>query len=139
MTNGKWMNGLQRMNTPDLIDQFASLWDSLQQVQLSDSNDTISWTKKPGSSYSASTAYAASFQNVMAKFHRDIRSILLTVIPYHNPGTCSTCLNSTTTMNMGIEPVLKKRFRDAIKDTRQSFDGDQPTAETTPEVDFRTA
>lgn len=38
-------------------------------------------------------------------------------------------------MNMGIERVLKEKFGDAIKDIRQVFDGDQPPAETTPEVE----
>jgi hypothetical protein len=41
-------------------------------------------------------------------------------------------------MNMGIERVLKEKFGDAIKDIRQVFDGDQPPAETTPEVHHQT-
>jgi len=41
-------------------------------------------------------------------------------------------------MNMGIERVLKEKFGDAFKEIRQVFDGDQPPAETTPEVVERT-
>uniref|UniRef100_A0A453I7X0 NIF system FeS cluster assembly NifU C-terminal domain-containing protein n=1 Tax=Aegilops tauschii subsp. strangulata TaxID=200361 RepID=A0A453I7X0_AEGTS len=53
---------------------------------------------------------------------------------HHNPGACSSCPSSTTTMNMGIERVLKEKFGDAIKDIRQVFDGDQQPEETTPEA-----
>ncbi|CAL4922358.1 unnamed protein product [Urochloa decumbens] len=48
---------------------------------------------------------------------------------------CGSCPSSTTTMNMGIERVLKEKFGDAFKEIRQVFDGDEPPAEgTTPEA-----
>ncbi|XP_051181471.1 nifU-like protein 1, chloroplastic [Lolium perenne] len=56
------------------------------------------------------------------------------VVSLRLEGACSSCPSSTTTMNMGIERVLKEKFGDAIKDIRQVFDGDQPPAETTPEA-----
>ncbi|KAK1650591.1 hypothetical protein QYE76_068396 [Lolium multiflorum] len=56
------------------------------------------------------------------------------VVSLRLEGACSSCPSSTTTMNMGIERVLKEKFGDAIKDIRQVFDGDQQPAETTPEA-----
>ncbi|KAL6644969.1 hypothetical protein ACP70R_014048 [Stipagrostis hirtigluma subsp. patula] len=56
------------------------------------------------------------------------------VISLKLEGACGSCPSSTTTMNMGIERVLKEKFGDAVKDIRQVFDGDQPPAETTPEA-----
>ncbi|XP_066381421.1 nifU-like protein 1, chloroplastic isoform X2 [Miscanthus floridulus] len=58
------------------------------------------------------------------------------VISLKLEGACGSCPSSTTTMNMGIERVLKEKFGDAFKEIRQVFDGDQPPAEaeTTPEA-----
>ncbi|VAI06268.1 unnamed protein product [Triticum turgidum subsp. durum] len=56
------------------------------------------------------------------------------VVSLRLEGACSSCPSSTTTMNMGIERVLKEKFGDAIKDIRQVFDGDQQPEETTPEA-----
>jgi hypothetical protein len=41
MDNGRWMKGLQRINTSDQIDQFAALWDLIQSVKLTDYEDVI--------------------------------------------------------------------------------------------------
>jgi len=56
------------------------------------------------------------------------------VISLKLEGACGSCPSSTTTMNMGIERVLKEKFGDAFKEIRQVLDGDQPPAETTPEA-----
>ncbi|NP_001152596.2 NifU-like protein 1, chloroplastic [Zea mays] len=56
------------------------------------------------------------------------------VISLKLEGACGSCPSSTTTMNMGIERVLKEKFGDAFKEIRQVFDGDQPAAETTAEA-----
>ncbi|CAL4939113.1 unnamed protein product [Urochloa decumbens] len=57
------------------------------------------------------------------------------VISLKLEGACGSCPSSTTTMNMGIERVLKEKFGDAFKEIRQVFDGDEQPAEgTTPEA-----
>jgi hypothetical protein len=61
MNNGRWMKGLQRINSPSLIDQFVKLWSSLQLVQLSDTADTITWRQSNDNTYSAASAYEACF------------------------------------------------------------------------------
>jgi hypothetical protein len=61
LTNGTWMKGLQRINSPELIDLFVSLWNSLQLITLSPDEDTISWTQASDNYYTASSAYSACF------------------------------------------------------------------------------
>jgi hypothetical protein len=41
MDSGRWTNGVQRSNTPSLIDQFVKLWSSRQLVMRTDG--TITW------------------------------------------------------------------------------------------------
>lgn len=47
-------------------------------------------------------------------------------------GACESCPSSTTTMQMGIERVLKEKFGDAVKEIRQVYDDE--VRETTAEV-----
>jgi hypothetical protein len=56
------MKGLQRINSPDLIDLFVDLWNSIETMQLNDNDDTIAWTSAADGSYSVSSAYLACFQ-----------------------------------------------------------------------------
>jgi hypothetical protein len=67
MQNGRWMKGLQRMDSPAQIDQFAELWTLVHSTHLSDNEDVISWTKSSDSTYSASTAYLTSFSGSTPK------------------------------------------------------------------------
>lgn len=53
-------------------------------------------------------------------------------MPYRLIGACESCPSSTTTMQMGIERVLKEKFGDAIKDICQVYD--EQIKETTVEV-----
>lgn len=56
---GKWMMGLQRINTEDLIEAFVKLWDKLQAVHLTNLPDSISWNMLKDLVYSAKSAYEA--------------------------------------------------------------------------------
>ncbi|CAN6306842.1 unnamed protein product [Urochloa humidicola] len=99
-----------------------------------------------GGLYSAAT-YELTAENV-DRVLDDVRPYLISdggnvtvvsvedgVISLKLEGACGSCPSSTTTMNMGIERVLKEKFGDAFKEIRQVFDGDEPPAEgTTPEA-----
>ena len=61
LAEGKWMRGLQRMNTEAQLDQFVMMWDMLQSVILTNETDTISWHVAADGKYSASSAYAIQF------------------------------------------------------------------------------
>ena len=61
LTNGRWLRGLQRITTEAQLDQFINLWLLLQQVNLNDEIDTISWHFSADGRYSASSAYKVQF------------------------------------------------------------------------------
>lgn len=58
--NGRWMSGLQHINSAHLIDQFVSLWNISHATVLSSAEDTIRWDLN-GDSYSVTTVYQACF------------------------------------------------------------------------------
>jgi hypothetical protein len=58
MMEGRWMRGLQRMNTEAQIDQFVALWGRLCNVALSSTTDSITWHISADGKYSVSSAYA---------------------------------------------------------------------------------
>lgn len=58
LQDGRWMKGL---HTPALIDQFVKLWASLQTVQLSSLEDSVTWKQSKDGTYSAASAYEACF------------------------------------------------------------------------------
>lgn len=61
----------------------------------------------------------------------DVVSVENGVVSLKLQGACGSCPSSTTTMNMGIERVLKEKFGDAVKEICQVQD--EQTAETTVE------
>ncbi|KAL5561049.1 hypothetical protein UlMin_030796 [Ulmus minor] len=62
----------------------------------------------------------------------DVVSVDDGVISLQLQGACGSCPSSTTTMQMGIERVLKEKFGEAVKDIRQVYDEQQ--GETTVEA-----
>ncbi|KAI4329821.1 hypothetical protein MLD38_028164 [Melastoma candidum] len=54
------------------------------------------------------------------------------VVAAHFDWACGTCPSSTTTMQMGIERVLKEKFGEAVKEIRQVFD--EEPSETSAEA-----
>ncbi|CAM0952104.1 unnamed protein product [Alopecurus aequalis] len=56
------MRGLQRINSPALIDNFVLLWNLMQTIVLTENiEDTVSWNLTSNHCYSASSAYLACF------------------------------------------------------------------------------
>jgi len=55
------MRGLRRISTTEALHQFVALWDSLQHLQLTDSEDTITWRLTANGIYSAASAYDVQF------------------------------------------------------------------------------
>ncbi|KAL8527166.1 hypothetical protein ACS0TY_005155 [Phlomoides rotata] len=62
----------------------------------------------------------------------DVVSVENGVVSLKLQGACESCPSSTTTMQMGIERVLKEKFGDAIKDICQVYD--EQIKETTVEA-----
>lgn len=61
LCNGRWMQGLQRMDSNDQLCQFVSLWEKLQMITLSTHRDKIKWTITANGRYSACSAYEIQF------------------------------------------------------------------------------
>ena len=61
LTQGRWMRGLQKINTEVQLDQFIALWNMVRGVYLSEDRDSISWHISADGRYSAKTAYAMQF------------------------------------------------------------------------------
>ena len=55
------MRGLFRLNSEEELQQFLSLWEVIQNVQLSSTADSISWRLTANGEYSAISAYNAQF------------------------------------------------------------------------------
>ena len=55
------MGGLRHISTTTAINQFVDLWDRLDHIHLSDSEDTITWRLTADGSYSAASAYDVQF------------------------------------------------------------------------------
>lgn len=56
---GRWMRGLSRLNSEEELQEFLSLWEVIQNVQLSSEADSISWRLTANGVYSAKSAYDA--------------------------------------------------------------------------------
>jgi hypothetical protein len=61
LTQGRWMRGIERLTTIQEMEELAVLWELVQNVQLSNSSDTATWTMTANNAYSAKTAYEAQF------------------------------------------------------------------------------
>jgi hypothetical protein len=57
----KWLNGLQRMNSGEEINQLVLLWSLINQVQLSEQPDDIHWRFATDGKYTTKSAYEAQF------------------------------------------------------------------------------
>ncbi|XP_073363690.1 uncharacterized protein [Aegilops tauschii subsp. strangulata] len=57
LSKDKWMKGLQHITSSEEIESFVALWNKLQQVQLIQVPDSISWHWAASGSYSAKSAY----------------------------------------------------------------------------------
>jgi hypothetical protein len=55
--NGRWFRGLSRISNEEELHQFLQLWVNIDEVQLSDENDTIQWLPEASGIYSAKSAY----------------------------------------------------------------------------------
>lgn len=55
------MGGLARLNSEEALSQFLLLWERVQEVQLSDVPDAISWKLTAAGRYCAKSAYNAQF------------------------------------------------------------------------------
>lgn len=62
----------------------------------------------------------------------DVVSVEDGVVSLRLQGACESCPSSTTTMQMGIERVLKEKFGDAVREIRQVYDDE--VRETTAEA-----
>ncbi|XP_030454731.2 nifU-like protein 1, chloroplastic [Syzygium oleosum] len=62
----------------------------------------------------------------------DVVSVEDGVVSLRLQGACESCPSSTTTMQLGIERVLKEKFGDAVKEIRQVYDDE--VRETTAEA-----
>ncbi|XP_040248925.1 uncharacterized protein [Aegilops tauschii subsp. strangulata] len=67
LTDGRWMKGLQRLNSPDALHEFINLWGLIQHITLSNIEDSICWNWTTNGVYSAKTAYNAQFFGTIAE------------------------------------------------------------------------
>jgi hypothetical protein len=58
---GKWMTGLQRISTPEELEQFITLWSMITQVQLSNEPDKVIWRLSADGRYTTKSMYYAQF------------------------------------------------------------------------------
>ncbi|KAJ1269357.1 hypothetical protein BS78_07G205700 [Paspalum vaginatum] len=63
-----WTRGLWRMETTQQLEEFISLWSLLEEVQLSDQEDSIRWKWTANGVYSSKSAYMAQFHGSLCPF-----------------------------------------------------------------------
>lgn len=61
LQDGKWMRGLQRINSAEQMDCFIVIWTNVASTRLEDRQDTITWSATANNSYYAASAYDAHF------------------------------------------------------------------------------
>ncbi|KAF8779733.1 hypothetical protein HU200_002318 [Digitaria exilis] len=61
LTNGQWKRGLRLLSTTEEVNQYIELWSLLQEVQLGEQPDDISWRFSANGTYSSSSAYRIQF------------------------------------------------------------------------------
>jgi hypothetical protein len=62
LEGSKWMKGLERISSVEEMDQFFILWQKIQNVELSNAPDSISWSLTEDGCYSAKSAYEFQFK-----------------------------------------------------------------------------
>ena len=62
LVNQSWTRGLWRMNSVEELAEFVRLWDLVQEVQLTDVEDVITWKFSPDGLYTAKSAYDVQFR-----------------------------------------------------------------------------
>lgn len=67
LAGNRWMKGLERLASEDLLDQLVKLWELLQPIVLSNVPDTIRWKISNDGGYSAASAYNAQFVGRIAR------------------------------------------------------------------------
>ena len=66
--NQNWIRGLWRMQTVTEMANFVKLWDAVQEVQLCDQPDQITWKWTAHGKYTAKSAYNAQFVGSYSNF-----------------------------------------------------------------------
>lgn len=61
LTDGKWKRGLRLLSTTAETNQYVQLWDLLEEVQLGEQSDDITWRFSHNGTYSSSSAYLTQF------------------------------------------------------------------------------
>jgi hypothetical protein len=54
-----WIKNLRQVNTEELLDEFILVFNTLADIQLNTSADTIFWKWTPSGEYTAVSAYEA--------------------------------------------------------------------------------
>jgi len=67
--NQNWVRGLWRMQTVAQMADFIKLWDSVQEVQLAEEPDKITWKWTAHGEYTSKSAYNAQFLGSCSQFH----------------------------------------------------------------------
>lgn len=69
LLNLNWTRGLWRMETVQHFSEFINLWELVQQVQLSNIEDSIRWKWTESGVFSAKSAYLAQFKDSFSPFN----------------------------------------------------------------------
>jgi hypothetical protein len=63
-----WIKNLRQVNIEELMDEFVLLFSTLNEVQLTDDNDSILWKWSAAGEYSAALAYEIQFLGAYPRF-----------------------------------------------------------------------
>lgn len=69
LLHDNWTRGLWRMTTAEEMAQFIDLWERLQEVQLTDQPDSITWRWTVHGYYTTKSAYQAQFTGSFSTFN----------------------------------------------------------------------
>ncbi|WVZ55170.1 hypothetical protein U9M48_005869 [Paspalum notatum var. saurae] len=72
LTDLNWTRGLWRMETTQQLEEFISLWNLLEDIQLSDQEDSIQWKWTANGIYSSKSAYMAQFHGSLCTFKANL-------------------------------------------------------------------
>jgi len=68
LRNMNWTRGLWRMQSVEQMAEFVALWDTVQNVQLTQHPDEIVWRMTPDGVYTTKSAYNIQLQGVYSTF-----------------------------------------------------------------------